>query len=311
INKFAYASLRPRADDAIEVRSLDYDIVAKYDRHDALPFDGSLDLVKAVINHFAVPTGFDLFLHSDAPPGSGLGSSSTLIVALLGVFRHWLKLTMTDYELAHLAYTIEREDLQIAGGKQDQYAAAFGGFNFIEFHADAVIVNPLRVEPSTLNELEYCLLLCYTGQTRLSAHILTEQVAGYVERKPQVVDALDGMKALAIQMKNALLLNNLDRFGNLLHEAWLLKKQLATRISDAHIDELYARARQAGAIGGKILGAGGGGYLLLFCPFDRKHLIAAELDAAGAQPVGFAFEERGLQTWMAGSSERSTVNSGQ
>jgi D-glycero-alpha-D-manno-heptose-7-phosphate kinase len=299
IDKYAYASLRPRADDDIEVRSLDYDIVAQYDRRDALPMDGKLDLVKAVINHFQVPTGLDLFLHSDAPPGSGLGSSSTLVVALLGVFRHWLKLTMTDYELAALAYQIERIELGIAGGKQDQYAAAFGGFNFIEFHADAVIVNPLRIESSTLNELEYRLLLCYTGQTRLSAHILTEQVAGYVERKASVVAALDGMKALTIQLKNALLLNALDRFGELLHEAWVLKKQLASRISDAHIDDLYNRARAAGAIGGKILGAGGGGYLLLYCPFDRKHVIAAELDSAGAQSVDFAFEERGVQTWTA------------
>ena len=299
IDKYAYASLRPRNDDAIEVRSLDYDIVAKYDRREALPLDGTLDLVKAVINRFAVPTGLDLFLHSDAPPGSGLGSSSTLVVALVGVFRHWLKLTMTDYELAQMAYEIERVDMCIAGGKQDQYAAVFGGFNFIEFNANSVIVNALRIQPSTLHELEYRLLLCYTGQTRLSAHILSEQVAGYVDRKPQVVDALDGMKALAIQMKNELMLNNLDQFGELLREAWELKKQLATRISDARIDELYERARRAGAVGGKILGAGGGGYLLLFCPFDRKHIIARELDSAGAQPVEFAFDERGLQTWTA------------
>jgi len=119
IDKYAYASLRPREDDAIEVRSLDYDIVAKYDRRDALPLDGTLDLVKAVINRFAVPTGLDLFLHSDAPPGSGLGSSSTLVVALVGVFRDWLRLTMTDYELAQMAYQIERVDMCIAGGKQD------------------------------------------------------------------------------------------------------------------------------------------------------------------------------------------------
>jgi D-glycero-alpha-D-manno-heptose-7-phosphate kinase len=222
-----------------------------------------------------------------------------LIVALLGVFRHWLKLTMTDYEIASLACQIERVELAIAGGKQDQYAAAFGGFNFIEFHADSVIVNPLRIEPATINELEYRLLLCYTGQTRLSARILTEQVAGYVQRKPQVVAALDGMKALTIQLKNALLLHKLDRFGELLHEAWLLKRQLATNISDAYIDELYEIARKAGAIGGKILGAGGGGYLLLYCPFERKHSIAAELERAGAQPVDFGFDDRGLQTWTA------------
>lgn len=299
IDKYAYASLRPRPDNAIEVRSLDYDVVAKYDRRDPLPFNGELDLVKAVINHFAAPTGLDLFLHSDAPPGTGLGSSSTIIVALLGLFQSWLKLPMTDYELASLAYRIERADLGIVGGMQDHYAATFGGFNFIEFHADSVIVNSLRIEPATLNELQYRLLMCYTGQTHLSAKILTEQVAGYVERRPQVVSALDGMKALAVQMKNALLLNQLDQFGALLHEAWLLKRHLATQISDAHIDELYACAREAGAIGGKILGAGGGGYLLTFCPFDRKHIVAARLEAAGGKVVDFRFEGQGLQTWTA------------
>lgn len=299
IDKYAYASLHPRTDDTIAVRSLDYDIVADYDRRDPLPYNGELDLVKAVINHFRPPGGLELFLHSDAPPGSGLGSSSTLVVALAGVFRHWLKLTMTDYDLAALAYRIERVDLAIAGGMQDQYAAAFGGFNLIEFLADAVIVNPLRIERATLNELQYRLMLCYTGQTRLSAHILDEQVGAYIARKPSVVDALDGMKILTVQMKNAILLDNLSRFGELLHEAWTLKKQLATRISDVHLDALYERARSAGALGGKILGAGGGGYLLLFCPFERRHLIAAEMVAAGAQPVGFAFEERGLQTWSA------------
>jgi len=298
INKYAYASLLPTADDAITVQSLDYDVVAKYHTAEDLAYNGELDLVKATIRRLAVEKhGLRLFLHSDAPPGSGLGSSSTLVVALVGLFRHWLRQPLTDYQIAELAYQIERVDLGIKGGMQDQYAATFGGVNFIEFYDKAVIVNPLRVSPDRLNELEYCLLLCYTGRSRLSAHIVERQTESYIQKKEAVVRALEAQKEMAIQMKNALLQGRLDDFGDLLHQAWQSKKQLDPAITTPQIDEMYAAARQAGAIGGKILGAGGGGYLLLYCPFDRKHVVAATLERLGGQVVDFGFDWRGLQTW--------------
>lgn len=300
INKYAYCSLIPREDDEIRVQSLDYDVVAKYNRGEEPQYNGELDLVKAVINKMGAPTGFDLFMHSDAPPGSGLGSSSTVVVALLGLFRHWLRKPMTDYELAELAYQVERIDLGIEGGMQDQYAATFGGFNFIEFNRDAVIVNPLRIDSATLNELEYHLLLCYTGKTRLSANILRTQIEGYVTRKPEVVAGLDALKETTILMKNALLLGRLDEFGALLHHAWEHKKKLADRITDGYIDELYDIARRHGALGGKISGAGGGGFLLLYCQFDKRHIVAQKLEEAGGQMVEFGFERHGLQTWSYG-----------
>jgi D-glycero-alpha-D-manno-heptose-7-phosphate kinase len=298
INKYAYASLVPTAEDAITVQSLDYDIVAKYHTEEDLTYNGELDLVKATIRRLAVEKhGLRLFLHSDAPPGSGLGSSSTLVVALVGLFRHWLRQPLTDYQIAELSYQIERVDLGIKGGMQDQYAATFGGVNFIEFYDRAVIVNPLRVSPDRLNELEYCLLLCYTGRSRLSAHIVERQTESYIQKKEEVVRALDAQKEMAIQMKNALLQGRLDDFGDLLHQAWQTKKQLDPAITSPQIDEMYAAARQEGAIGGKILGAGGGGYLLLYCPFDRKHVVAATLEHMGGQVVDFGFDWRGLQTW--------------
>jgi D-glycero-alpha-D-manno-heptose-7-phosphate kinase len=246
------------------------------------------------------PSGLSLFMHSDAPPGSGLGSSSTVVVALLGLFRHWLRKPMTDYELAQLAYEVERIDQGIEGGMQDQYAATFGGFNFIEFNRDAVIVNPLRIDPATLNELEYHLLLCYTGKTRRSANILRTQIEGYMTREVDVVAGLDALKETTILMKNALLLGRLDDFGALLHQAWQHKKKLADRITDSTIDELYEIARRHGALGGKISGAGGGGFLLLYCQFDKRHIVAEKLEEAGGQMVEFGFEPHGLQTWSYG-----------
>jgi D-glycero-alpha-D-manno-heptose-7-phosphate kinase len=298
INKYAYASLVPTDDDVITVHSLDYDVVAKYHSAADLSYNGELDLVKAAIRRLAVEKrGLRLFLHSDAPPGSGLGSSSTLVVALVGVFRHWLRQPLTDYEIADLAYQIERVDLGIKGGMQDQYAATFGGVNFIEFYDKAIIVNPLRVAPDRLNELEYNLLLCYTGRTRVSANIVARQTESFIQKKEAVVRALDKQKEMAVLLKNALLQGRLDDFGHLLHEAWEAKKHMDPAITNPQIDELYAAARGEGAVGGKILGAGGGGYLLLYCPFDRKHLVAAALERLGGQVVGFGFESRGLQTW--------------
>jgi len=299
IDKYAYATLIPRQDKEMRIQSLDYDIMAKYDLDEELVYDGKLDLVKAVIRNMNTDNsqGVELFIHSDAPPGSGLGSSSTMVVALIGAFKHWLRRPMTDYEMAELAYHIEREDLGIKGGMQDQYAATFGGFNFIEFFGSTTVVNPLRIRPDILNELQYLLLLCYTGKRRLSAQILDTQINAYVQKREEVVRALDELKAITIDMKNALLQGRLNSFGDLLHHAWENKKKLASQITNPQIDEMYEVARKHGALGGKILGAGGGGYLLVFCQFDKKHIIAEQLEKLGGQVVEFAFEYQGLQTW--------------
>jgi D-glycero-alpha-D-manno-heptose-7-phosphate kinase len=299
IDKYAYSSLRIRDDQSISVQSLDYDIVAKYRVDDDLEYNGELDLVKAVIRNMCNGNkqGLDFFMHSDAPPGSGLGSSSTVVVALIGLIKHWQRLPLTNYEIADLAYQIERVDLKIRGGMQDQYAAVFGGFNFIEFGRDAVIVNPLRIEDDVINELQYNLLLCYTGRTRLSANIITTQVDNYVRKEGEVLAAMDELKVITVALKNSLLQGRLDDFGALLNEAWFNKKKMAKQITSTTIDTLYETARKNGALGGKILGAGGGGYLLLYTPFDRKHIIAEELEKLGGQVVEFTFDYHGLQTW--------------
>ena len=300
IDKYAYSTLRLRDDSTVTLNSLDYDVVAKYQIDRPVLYDGELDLVKAVVKELGTNNqhqGMDIFLHTDAPPGSGLGSSSALVVSLIGLFKHWQHLPLTHYEIAEKAYQIERIDMGIQGGRQDQYAATFGGFNFIEFTKDAVIVNPLRISADVLNELHYNLLLCYTGSTRLSARIIETQVQGYKQREADAVGAMDELKQIARELKNALLQGRLDDFGNLLHTAWINKKKMARQISNDHIEELYEVARVNGALGGKITGAGGGGYMFFYCEFGKKHLVAEKLEKHGAQVVDFNFDANGLQTW--------------
>jgi D-glycero-alpha-D-manno-heptose-7-phosphate kinase len=300
IDKYAWASLTPRDDGQVEIASLDYGLRRSYPAG-ALTFDGELDLAKGALNHFAalrgLPSGVSVFTHSDAPPGSGLGSSSTMVVTLVGGLASWLGVPLTNYEIAETTFKIERQDVKLSGGRQDQYAAAFGGFNFIEFSRDHTIVTPLRVPRDLVNELEYHLLLVYTGGTRVSARIVDTQMSRYRRGEAAAVEGLDRLKALAVELKNRLLRGQLDDFGRLLHDAWETKKRLADPITNATIDGLYAAALAAGALGGKILGAGGGGHLLIYCPVERKHAIAAELERHGGRVVPFAFEWRGLQTW--------------
>jgi D-glycero-alpha-D-manno-heptose-7-phosphate kinase len=306
IDKYAYCTLNDIDKDVVTVHSLDYDIKTLFKNDDDYAFNGKLDLIKAALRVFNIKEGLSLLIHSDIPPGSGLGASSTMTVALVGALKEYLKLPLEIYDIAELAYKIERKELGISGGKQDQYAATFGNFNFTEFFGDRVVVNPLRIREDTRNELEYRLILCYTGKTRLSAGIINDQISRYVQRKEDTVRALDVTKQLAVEMKNALLLNRIDEFGLLMNEAWQAKKKFSSLITDSHIDSLFDIALKSGALGGKLLGAGGGGYLLILCEIDKKHLVAQALESSGGQIVPFAFETRGLQTWVTGDGAVDT-----
>lgn len=297
INKYAYATLLPNPSEIIEVNSLDFDIVAKYNCKEELDYGGKLSLVKAVLKNLGVNRGCQVYLHSDAPPGSGLGSSSTLVVAMVGSILEWQNISMDKYEIAERSIHIERRDLGISGGYQDQYAACFGGFNFIEFYRDAVVVNPLRIPDYLMNELEYNLVLCYTGGIRLSANIIEDQVQNYESKKLDTVRAMDELKDIAFAMKSQLLRGNLNNFGRLLHYGWENKKKMSSKISNPKIDELYEAALMKGALGGKLLGAGGGGYLLLYCPYEKKHKVSEALELLGGQVVNWGFDLNGLQKW--------------
>ncbi len=299
IAQFAAGTLRPRRDNLVYVRSVDYGVSVTYSLEDKLTYDGKLDLVKAAILKMGCNDlgGYELFLHTNAPPGSGLGSSSAMMVALVGLLKEFKNLPLTDYEIADLAHTIERKELGIQGGLQDQYAAAFGGFNFIEFFADRVVVNPLKVPADVINELEYNLLLCYTGTMRLSGTILADQIKRYEKREEETLRALREMKEMTLAMKSALLQRQLDYFGQLLGEEWEQKKRVSEKVSNVELDELYAMARREGARGGKVTGAGGGGFMLLYCEYEKKHHVAQKMTDMGCTVVDLRMEPSGLQTW--------------
>lgn len=302
INRYAYATIVPNDTGRITLRSLDVgDEVAYRVEDEVPPFDFQMDLAKGVIRRLGVDRqsiGFELFTHADCPPGSGLGASSTMVVALIGAFERWLRLGLGRYEVARLAHDVERVDLGIKGGRQDQYCAAFGGFNFMEFTADETLVNPLRMPPEWVSELEYSLVLAYTGTSRLSSDIIADQIRNFTEGEADSLRAMEATKAAASEMKRLLLKGEFRAFGEALHEAWLAKKRMSGKISNPHIDAVYEAARRAGALGGKISGAGGGGFMFFFTDFDRRHGVIEALATEGAQAVHFGFTDTGLQTWV-------------
>jgi D-glycero-alpha-D-manno-heptose-7-phosphate kinase len=301
VNRYACATLVPNGNKRFEVQSLDYDASISYALEDPFVYDGQLDLAKGVLDHFRRANGFseglEIFLHNDAPPGSGLGSSSAITVALIRAIAEYLRVPLDNYQLAELAYRIERVEVGIKGGKQDQYAAAFGGFSFMEFHDGVTVVNSLRLRPETICELEYSLVFAYVGGQHFSAHIIEKQVENYRRGREEAVQAMDKLKELAYEMKNALLLGRLREFGELLHVAWENKKRMAEGISNPRIDEVYHEARQAGALGGKISGAGGGGFMFFFCDPRRRFAVQEAVKRLGGQLVQLSFVKEGVQTW--------------
>ncbi|ELR96426.1 kinase galactokinase/mevalonate kinase [Gloeocapsa sp. PCC 73106] len=303
ISLYAYASIRPRDDDRIVFESLDRGERDEVLATEVLATDGCLSLLKGVYNrviqdYVHKPLAFDLTTYVDAPSGSGLGSSSTLIVAVLGAFSEWLKLPLGEYDMAHLAYEIERVDLQMAGGKQDQYAATFGGFNFIEFFKeDRVIVNPLRIKKSIVNELELSLVLFFSGISRYSSEIIDAQSSAIKLKNQHSLEAMHLLKEQAFIMKEALLKGDLASIGKILDIGWNYKKQTSSKVSNSAIDEIYQAALDAGSTGGKISGAGGGGFMMFFCPGNNRYPVIEVLKRFGGEFRRFQFVEDGVLTW--------------
>ncbi|MFN8322469.1 MAG: dehydrogenase [Chitinophagales bacterium] len=303
IGMYAYATIKPLGGSKIRIKAIDRNEEIILDSKKQLPINGQLDLAKGVYNRVVKdfikrPLAFELTTYVDAPPGSGLGSSSTLVVAILGAFVEWLKLPLGEYDIAHLAYLIEREDLHMHGGRQDQYAATFGGVNYMEFYAnDKVIVNPLRVKDKWLHELENNLILFFTETSRLSSSIIAKQSENVKKKNVKSIDAMHSLKEQSVRMKESLLKGDIDAIGKILHYGWEHKKAMAEGISNPHIESIYTAAMKAGATGGKISGAGGGGFMIFYAPYNSKFKVIEALNKLGGRVMRYNFTSHGLTTW--------------
>jgi D-glycero-alpha-D-manno-heptose-7-phosphate kinase len=306
IDKFAYASIAPRDDAMIELVAADTDVRWSGPVAPELAMRDGLALHIGVYNRIVKdfnggnPLAVTITTCSEAPPGSGLGSSSTIVVALVKAFCELLSLPLGDYDVASLAHDIERIDLRLAGGKQDQYAATFGGLNFMEFYGDRVIVNPLRIKQETKAEIESSLVLYFTGVSRESANIIEEQSANVASGEGESLAAFHRMKEEAVRMKEAVLKADFNGFAASMRDAWESKKRMARKISNPMIDELYRIAVAAGAKGGKVSGAGGGGFMMFFTdPDERPRLIRAlrANSRMNGSVLNCTFTDFGAQSW--------------
>jgi D-glycero-alpha-D-manno-heptose-7-phosphate kinase len=302
VSLYAYANIEPISENAIILQAMDRREEQRFEWNSELPIDGKLDLLKGVYNRihkmYGMPvTGFKLSTFVDAPAGSGLGTSSTLVVAIVGAFAEMLRLPLGEYDIAQLAYEIERTDLKMAGGKQDQYAATFGGVNYMEFYGDKVIVNPLRIKQQYLFELENNLVLYYTATSRESAKIIEKQSQNVVSKKEKPIDAMHQLKHQAQLMKEALLKGRLHEIGEILDFGFQQKKQMAEGISNTMMDDIYEAAKKAGATGGKISGAGGGGFMTFYSPGNTKYAVIEALSKFGGYVKNYQFVDHGLTSW--------------
>jgi D-glycero-alpha-D-manno-heptose-7-phosphate kinase len=308
VDMYAYCTIEPNETGVVEFIAADLNKKEKYTAEEKLPASPSLPLHIGIYNRIVAdyakvqqnqkPLSFKMTTYSDAPAGSGLGSSSTMVVAIIKAYEEWLNLPFGEYDIADLAYKIERVDIGLAGGKQDQYAATFGGFNFMEFYEkERVIVNPLRLKRWIRNELEASLVLYYTGVSRESANIINEQIQHTQKGDNKSIESMHEMKKQAVVMKEALLKGDFKGFSGCLLNGWLAKKNLASSISNPFLDELYQYAMDNGADSAKISGAGGGGFMMIYCnPCRRIGLIRALKEKQG-MVLTPSFTETGTQAW--------------
>ena len=304
IARYAYAVVKTLDEPVVRFFATDQAQAEALSLHDDIRLDGKLNLHRAVYREMMqtynggrrLPVELSTFC--DAPAGSGLGSSSTLVVVMIRAFAELLNLPLDDYAIAHLAFRIERMDCGLQGGRQDQYSATFGGFNFMEFYAnDRAVINPLRVKNWIICELEASLLLFYTGVSRESAKIIADQSAQVSSRSATTLDAMHGLKQEALVMKECVLKGDFNGIVDSMRLGWEAKKSTARSVSNPHIEEIYEAAGRAGASAGKISGAGGGGFMMFFVSPDRRMDVARALSKFDGQISNCHFTKHGTQAW--------------
>lgn len=305
IDRYAHALIKTLNEPRVHLISTDQEReVIQYDV-DNMILDGYLDLHKAVYTHMikhhnnGEPLFIELTTFSDVPAGSGLGASSTLVVAMIRAFVELLNLPLDDYAIADLAYTIERIQCGLKGGRQDQYSATFGGFNFMEFHSDNehILINPLRIKNWVLCELEESLVLFFTGVSRESANIISDQSENVKNRFSDAIEAMHGIKHEALMMKKCLLRGDFEGFVETMRSGWENKKLSASTVSNPYIDEIYDSTIKSGALAGKVSGAGGGGFMLFFVPPEKRMQVTRNLNSFKGQVSNCHFTKHGAQAW--------------
>jgi D-glycero-alpha-D-manno-heptose-7-phosphate kinase len=304
VDLYACATIESTADGAVHLEASDLGKSLSAEAPSSFVVDGVLDLHKGVYNRIVRdfnhgnPLPIHLTTYTEVPAGSGLGSSSSLVVAMVRCFAEYLDLPLGDYDLAHLAFEIERIDLGLNGGKQDQYASTFGGFNFIEFQAgDRVIVNPLRVKNWVISELESSLVLFYTGASRESAAIIDEQALNVRMGNERSIDAMHELKREAIAMKECVLTGDLKRFAALIEDSWQAKKATASGVTNPFLDELHDKALDVGALAAKVSGAGGGGFMMFLVDPPGRLALQAMLEREAGRVMACHFTEYGSHAW--------------
>jgi D-glycero-alpha-D-manno-heptose-7-phosphate kinase len=305
IGHCARVDVARRDDRQVTIRSLDLGHLVEFHLEQGPVYDGLMDLPKAAIQRLGADSGIDVAIASDAPPGSGLGGSSALVTACVGALAALDGRTMSRWDVAHLAYAIERDDLAIAGGWQDQYAAAFGGFNLLEFSAEGATVTPIALDSGAVAELRSHLLLCYTGHVRTDLGLIDTQIRMYAEGREETIVGMKQLHEMAYEMRDAIQAVDVRSLGGLLREAYESKKRMNPRIAEGTpIERLLDVAASAGAAGGKVCGAGGGGYLLVACEPSRQPAVRAALETHGGRITDFAFRPSGVEATVDGRAWR-------
>jgi D-glycero-alpha-D-manno-heptose-7-phosphate kinase len=295
IDKYFYVFVTVNKGDNIQIMSSDFRTFYRQDAEQEMLWEGDLALPRAILSHFNIREGLSMFLASQVPPGTGLGSSSTVAVAVIKAVSSLQGLTLTKHHIAELACSIEIGKLGMPIGKQDQFASAFGGVNAFTFGSEGVAVRPLRLRANVLEGLESGILLFYTGMAREAAKVLAEQNRATLSRAAGVMDSLHAIKAMAAEVRRCFETGDLAQFGEMLHASWEQKKSLVSGISNPWIDECYETARCHGALGGKITGAGGGGFLMLYCPPPKRSAVTAALERLGLKRMDFSIDFEGAK----------------
>lgn len=298
INRYVYVVISNGASEALQIISSDFRVFYRHTGETEMTTDGELGLAKAVLREFGDFAGLDLFLSSQVPPGTGLGSSGAVAVCLVTALAAWQGRAMSRTEIAEMACDIGINRLKLPSGKQDEYGSALGGLNQIIFTQDETRVQPLDLPPDVMDTFQRRMMLFFTGKSRNSGDILKKQSSASQEKDPATLERMHRIKVLGLEMAEALRCQDLDAFGDLLHQSWVQKRGVVSDISNNLIDQAYAAAREHGALGGKIAGAGGGGFMMLYCHEEHQDAVTRALQDLSLSRMDFRFDFDGPQVLL-------------